>query len=128
MAHQGFPKSLRLLKPAEFDRVFAARRSLGDGMLVVFACDRGMATPRLGLVVSRKCGDAVTRNRWKRCIREAFRLAQHELPPGVDLLVLPRAGATPTMPRVQRSLVSLAERLARQLAASRRPEPAEGEP
>jgi ribonuclease P protein component len=116
-----FPKSRRLLKPAEFERVFAAKRSQGDGMLVVYGCTNDLPTPRLGLVVSRKCGDAVTRNRWKRCIRDAFRLAQHELPPGLDLLAMPRVGATPTMPRVRQSLVTLAGRIAKQQAPSQRP-------
>lgn len=102
-----FPKSSKLLKSAEFDRVFKRRRSRGDGVLVVYACENDVGAPRLGLVVSRKAGNAVTRNRWKRCLREAFRLSQHELP-AVDLVVLPRPKATPTMPLVRRSLVRLA--------------------
>ncbi len=115
-----FPKTQRLLKSAEFDRVFLRRRSLADGMLTVYACENDLPQPRLGLVVSRKCGDSVTRNRWKRCIREAFRQSQHELPAGVDLVVLPRAGATPAMPRIRQSLCQLANQLVRRL---NRPEP-----
>jgi ribonuclease P protein component len=121
-----FPKSRRLLTAAEFERVFARRRSQADGLLIVYACENAVDAPRLGLVVSRKVGGAVVRNRWKRCLREAFRLCQHELPAGVDLVVMPRAGATPTTAGLQRSLVELAIRLARQLAKS--PPPAvEGE-
>lgn len=108
-----FPKSRRLLKSAEFDRVFKRRRSQSDGMLILYACQNELGYSRLGLVVSRKAGNAVIRGRWKRCLREAFRLAQHELPAGLDLVVLPQPGATPTMPRVQQSLRSLAERLSR---------------
>jgi ribonuclease P protein component len=108
-----FPRSRRLLKAAEFDRVFRARRSQSDGVIVLYACENSLPMSRLGLVVSRKCGNAAMRNRWKRCIREAFRLAQLELPAGFDLVVLPRVGATPTMPSVRQSLRRLADRLAR---------------
>ena len=37
----------------------------------------------------------MVRNRWKRCIREAFRLSREELPGGVDLIVIPRPDAVP---------------------------------
>jgi ribonuclease P protein component len=110
-----FHRSRRLLKKAEFDRVFARRRSQGDGILVLYACENDLCHSRIGLVVSRKAGNAVVRARWKRCLREAFRLAQHELPQGLDLVALPRVGAAPTMPRIEQSLRTLSERLARQL-------------
>lgn len=84
-------------------------------MLILYACENELPHPRIGLVVSRKAGNAVVRGRWKRCLREAFRLAQHELPAGVDLVALPRAGATPTLSKVQQSLRTLSQRLARQL-------------
>lgn len=121
MPDSRFPKSRRLLKSGEFERAFKRRRSHSDGMLVVYGCENELPVARLGLVVSRKVGDAVTRNRWKRCLREAFRLAQDELPAGIDLVVLPRAGATPTAPRLRRSLCELASRLSRTLAASAAP-------
>jgi ribonuclease P protein component len=49
--------------------------------------------PRLGLVVGRKVGNAVQRNRIKRVCRECFRLWPDLLPPGVDLVVIARHGA-----------------------------------
>jgi ribonuclease P protein component len=108
-----FLKSHRLLKTADFDRVFARRRSRGDRWLVVYACENGLPHPRLGLVVSRKCGGATMRNRWKRCLREAFRLSQRQLPAGIDLVILPRgANVRPTTPRIAQSLGELAHRLA----------------
>jgi ribonuclease P protein component len=110
-----FPPSRRLLKTAEFDRVFDRRRSQADGVLLVYARENDREYSRIGLVVSRKVGGSVLRARWKRCIREAFRLSQNELPAGLDLVVLPRPQATPAMPRVRQSLQTLSARLARQL-------------
>lgn len=51
------------------------------------------AVSRLGLVVSRKVGDACARNRVKRLLREYFRLHRHELSSTVDLVVVARKGA-----------------------------------
>jgi ribonuclease P protein component len=115
-----FSKSRRLLKTAEFDRVFRRRQSKSDGMLVLYACENGLGHARLGLVVSRKVGPAVQRNRWKRCLREAFRLSQHELP-ALDYVALPKPQAVASMPQLRQSLLSLSARLARQLGVREQP-------
>jgi ribonuclease P protein component len=48
---------------------------------------------RLGLVVTRKIGNAVTRNRIKRVCRECFRTSRSLVPPGIDLVIIARQGA-----------------------------------
>jgi ribonuclease P protein component len=48
--------------------------------------------PRLGLVVTRRLGKAVKRNRVKRLIREFFRRHKSKLPPR-DLVILAKPGA-----------------------------------
>ena len=108
MPRFSFPKSVRLLKSAEFERVFQQRCSAADGLLVVHSAFGASTQPRLGMVVSRKCGNAVLRNRWKRCLREAFRLAQNDLPRRLDLVVLPRRGAKPDVVGLRSSLQMLA--------------------
>lgn len=105
-----FPKTARLLRSGEFDSVFACRLSAGDGRLVVYARPNDLGRPRLGLVVSRKVGKAVRRNRWKRVLREAFRLAQHELP-AMDYVCLPRGRDDPSLRGVSQSLKGIAARL-----------------
>ena len=92
-----FPQTHRMKTPAEFERCYARKRSASDGVLIVYACENDLAHPRLGCSVSRKVGNAVVRNRYKRLFREAFRLSQHELPTGVDLILIPRPGAEPTL-------------------------------
>jgi ribonuclease P protein component len=116
VARQSFPRNLRVRHQAEFDRAYQARIFAADDVLVVNACPTDLPHPRLGLSVSRKVGNAVVRNRWKRLIREAFRLVQAELPGGVDLVVRPQKGAAePELAAIQRSLVGLARRVARRI-------------
>jgi len=113
-----FPKSIRLLKSAQFDRVMRRRLSASDDLIVVYVEQSEEQSTRLGLIVSRKCGNAIRRNWWKRCLREAFRLVQHELPTAVDLVVLPRQGAVPHVDRLKKSLLHLTGKLAQRLAKS----------
>jgi ribonuclease P protein component len=84
-------------------------------VLVVYARPNDRKHPRLGLAVSRKVGNAVRRNRWKRVIREAFRLAQHRLP-ALDFVCLPRSRDEPTLALVAPALEGLAARLQKKLA------------
>ena len=43
---------------------------------------------RLGLVTSKKVGNAVCRNRAKRRLREIFRTNKHKLTPGLDIIFI----------------------------------------
>jgi ribonuclease P protein component len=45
---------------------------------------------RIGIIVSRRLGGAVQRNRCKRLLREAFRLNRHLLIDGVDCVFYPK--------------------------------------
>ena len=121
MPDQSFSRELRIRKAAEFDRIYKARNFAADDALVVNGDANGLAHPRLGLSVSKKVGNAVVRNRWKRLIREAFRLSKDRLPAGVDLIVRPQKGAEPELAAISSSLVSLARRIAKRVAATPRP-------
>ncbi len=113
-----FPRTHRLRTAAEFERCYARKRSVSDNVLIVYACENGLPHPRLGCSVSRKIGNAVTRARYKRLFREAFRLTQHQLPSGVDLILIPRPGPEPTLATLQASLIKLAHQAARKLTPS----------
>ena len=61
-------------------------------VLILYARDEQAEStpPRLGIVASRKVGNAVHRNRAKRLVREAFRATRQQLDTGVDLVVIVR--------------------------------------
>jgi len=106
----------RLSRSAEFERVYRQGRSHANRFLVLYTFPRaGDDQPRVGLSVSRKVGRATVRNRWKRLLREAFRLSQRELPQGVDLVVIPRPEAKPTLDLVRTSLRRLSRKVAQRL-------------
>lgn len=86
-----------------------------DGRLQVWARANGLPYSRFGLVVSRRHGNAVRRNRIKRVLREAFRLTRHELPVGLDLACGVYPGTDPELRVVMSALKRLAEKLARRL-------------
>jgi ribonuclease P protein component len=113
-----FPQRLRLKTPPQFKAVYDAKRSVSDGVLVVYAAANGLSHPRVGLSVSRKVGNAVVRNRWKRLLREAFRLHQHAIPAGLDFILIPRTGIEPTLEGITASLVKLAADAARRVGRS----------
>jgi len=69
------------------------------------------ALPRLGLVVSKKVGGAVQRNRARRLLREAYRLHQHDLEAVVDLVLVARPSiAGKAFAEVERDLLTTLRR------------------
>ena len=90
--------------------------SVADRLIVVYGHRNGLPHPRLGISASRRLGGAVVRNRWKRLLREAFRLTCSQLPEGIDLIVIPRPNAELTLASLVASLPRLAERVAKRLS------------
>jgi ribonuclease P protein component len=105
----------RIRDPADFRRAFERKRSASDDTMVVHGVENGRDYPRLGISIGRrKVRTAVARNRVKRLLREAFRLAKDELPAGVDLVVVPRTGDL-TFAQVRQALPRLSQAAARRL-------------
>lgn len=91
MPSQRFTKASRVRRRGEFTRVFDLSLRAQGRYLTVLMAPNTAGTARLGIVASKKLGDAVRRNRAKRLIREVFRQASPLSPgQGVDLVVIPR--------------------------------------
>ena len=115
-----FPSSRRLRSERDFERIYALKQRAGDSQLLIFAAANAMGTTRIGLSVSKKHGNSVVRHRIRRLLKEAYRLSQHDVPEGLDLILIPRENSGAGLKEYQTSLVSLAKRLARRLLASDR--------
>lgn len=113
-----FRKQDRLRSPNDFKRVYDRKCSVSNPWLIVYGLANELSRLRLGLSVSRKIGNAVARNRFKRLYREAFRLTRADLPSGFDLIVIPRSAREPTLEDVRRSLQELVPAVVRRLARS----------
>lgn len=110
-----FTKSQHLRAKSDFERTYAVKCKAADGVLLLFIARNELPQTRIGLSVSKKHGGAVVRNRLKRLLREAFRLQQHEIPSGLDLIAIPLAKEAASLEAYQQSLVKLSQRLMRRL-------------
>ena len=84
-------KRQRIKKNEEFQRVFKSGKSFANRQFVVYCYRKeDQSEFRIGLSVSKKIGNAVTRNRIKRYIRQAFLEMQHELHHDMDYVIIAR--------------------------------------
>jgi ribonuclease P protein component len=91
VAPRPFDRSRRLRRRAEFQKVFDSGQRIRGRFITILVASGQASRARLGIVASRKLGDAVRRNRAKRLIREIFRKsAQLDDSRGVDVVVIPR--------------------------------------
>jgi len=94
-----YTKSQRLLKSAEFKHVFANPNKILSPHVLLFYCGNELGYPRLGVSVAKKnVNSAVLRNRFKRSVREKFRLQQHKLS-GIDIVILAGKNAAQISPK-----------------------------
>ena len=106
-------KSRHLRLPSECSAVYEARVRESRGPLMLYALPNQLGHPRLGMSVNRKVGTAVRRNRIRRLIRESFRLLQHDLPQGYDLVVVVRPHEPLILAEYQKLLSALVVKLHR---------------
>lgn len=107
-AGAGFPRSARLLRHADFDRVYKlGRRHFSPSMTVFYLQRQNLPVPdsteraaraalsvpaglRIGFTVGRALGGAVDRNRMKRRLREAVRQCRPLNGADADVVINPK--------------------------------------
>ena len=82
----------RLSRSRDFDVVYRRGSSVATRFLVLYRFPRedGAGETRLGLAVPRSAGGAVTRNRLKRQLRDAW--GSLDAPEGSDFVLIARPG------------------------------------
>ena len=86
-----FSQDQRLKHAREFERARREGQRLVSGCLILnwrFSDDQ--KTSRLGVVTSKKIGNAVVRSRARRLLREVFRLHQNEFKRVADMVLIAR--------------------------------------
>src|SRR5579862_615321 len=121
-----FPKSKRLLKHSDFQRVYQNGRRQFTGNMTVFYLlrgseDRAQSGPRVGLTVGKVLGGAVERNRIKRRMREAVRLSSPGCEGPLDIVFNPRESVLNLPVADLQSEVARCLRLAQQRARAAEP-------
>jgi ribonuclease P protein component len=120
---QRLRKAERLTRRAEFLEAQRAGGRYQGTWLVVYAMATKRGFARLGITTSRKVGNAVVRNRWRRLIREAFRHNKAKLPASHDLVVIVRAQhEAPALGALAHDLIRAAQRAATPRKKEARPD------
>ena len=94
--NERLPKTQRLLKHADFERVYKQGRRHFAAHMTVFYLARagetadGSVGSRVGFTVSKALGGAVQRNRMKRRLREAVRLQGVPAGLNADIVINPK--------------------------------------
>jgi ribonuclease P protein component len=124
-----FPREARLLRHADFQRVYKQGRRHFSNTMTVFYWQRSEGKPesagklsapqglRVGFTVGRVLGGAVVRNRMKRRLREAVRLTRPAGGICADVVINPKktilaAEFTSVVQEVARAFAVLEQKLA----------------
>lgn len=83
-------RRFRLTKEADFRKLRDRGRSWANPLVVLYALPNEFGVTRVGVSASKRIGGAVTRNRVKRLIKEAFRLRLNAVKQGWDVLFIAR--------------------------------------
>ena len=97
---------MRLRTRAEYKRMFQKSLKLTGQWILADIRLTQLPVSRLGITVTKRYGSACERNRFKRLVREAFRLNQQQFNLSFDLVIRPRTQAKhATLQNIQQELL-----------------------
>ena len=85
-------KRFRVKKEKDFSAIFKEGKSFSNRKFVIYRLENDEQHFRVGLSVSKKLGNAVTRNQIKRRIRHILIEYKNQLVENVDFVVIARKG------------------------------------
>lgn len=89
-----FNNTKGIKKDYEFRKIYKHGKSFANKYLVVYILKNKTDQTRIGISISKKVGNAVTRNRIRRLIKETYRLNIDEnIKKGYDLVFISRVAA-----------------------------------
>ena len=80
-------------KNSEFQQIYRKGSSFANRLLVMYVTENDGDTNHIGISVSKKVGNSVVRHRITRLIREIFRLNNHRIKAGLNIIVVARGAA-----------------------------------
>lgn len=112
MGYQRMNKQQRIKKNEEFQEVFKRGKSSANRQFVIYSLEKDEQPYfRLGLSVSKKVGNAVTRNRVKRLVKEIFMKHKDQIKSARDYIIIARNPvATMDFAEMEKSLLHVLKR------------------
>jgi ribonuclease P protein component len=108
MENSTFGKLERIHKRRDYLTVYQQGVRTHSEHFTCIVCPNPSGVRRLGITIIKKVGNAVTRNRIKRLIREFYRLHKPRLPASLDIVIMVKVRTkSPTHNEVQRELERL---------------------
>lgn len=83
-------RQYRIRSNERFQEIRRGGHSVADRILVLCLLPNGLPYSRFGFSISKRIGNAVTRNRIKRRLREIMRLRMGEIKTGWDVVLIAR--------------------------------------
>lgn len=107
-----FNRTKGLKKDSDFRKVYKHGKSFANRYLVIYILKNKSDYSRIGISVSKKVGKAITRNRVRRLIKEAYRLnIDEKIKPGYDIVFIARVSSKDTSFKdIDKSIKNLVKR------------------
>ena len=88
-----FGKTHRIRSGRDFARIKDRGKRRASEHFILLSMKNALEEKRLGIIATRKVGKANVRNRWKRYIKEFFRLNKKIFPESTDFVFIIKRGS-----------------------------------